>query len=43
MLYIRLAYLTGAIPAEYHSIRKRPEYKRHQETNNMFFPWFPKK
>ena len=43
MLYIRLVYLTGAIPAEYYSVRKRPEYKRYQETTNMFFPWFPKK
>jgi len=43
MLYITLVYLTGAIPAEYYSVRKRPEYKRYQETTNMFFPWFPKK
>lgn len=43
MMYITLVYLTGAIPAEYYSVRKRPEYKRYQETTNMFFPWFPKK
>lgn len=43
MLYITLVYLTGAIPAEYYSVRKRPEYKRYQETTNMFFPWFPKR
>lgn len=42
MLYITLVYLTGAIPAEYYSVRKRPEYKAYQETTNMFFPWFPK-
>lgn len=43
MMYITLIYLTGAIPSEYYSVRKRPEYKRYQETTNMFFPWFPKK
>jgi steroid 5-alpha reductase family enzyme len=43
MMYITLVYLTGAIPAEYYSIRKRADYKRYQETTNMFFPWFPKK
>ncbi len=43
MLYITLVYLTGAKPAEYYSVRKRPEYKRYQETTSMFFPWFPKR
>jgi steroid 5-alpha reductase family enzyme len=43
MMYITLVYLTGATPAEYYSVRKRPEYKRYQETTNRFFPWFPKK
>ena len=42
MLYITLVYLTGAKPAEYYSVRKRPEYKRYQEQTSMFFPWFPK-
>lgn len=42
MLYITLVYLTGAKPAEYYSVRKRPEYKRYQEKTSMFFPWFPK-
>lgn len=42
MLYITLVYLTGAIPAEYYSVRKRPEYRRYQDTTSMFFPWFPK-
>ena len=42
MMYITLVYLTGAIPAEYYSARKRPEYKNYQETTNMFFPSFPK-
>jgi steroid 5-alpha reductase family enzyme len=43
MMYITLVYLTGAIPSEYYSVRKRPKYKHYQETTNMFFPWFPKK
>lgn len=43
MLYLTLVYLTGAIPAEYYSVRKRPAYKAYQETTNRFFPWFPKK
>ncbi len=42
MMYITLVYLTGAIPSEYYSVRKRPEYRRYQETTNMFFPWFPR-
>jgi steroid 5-alpha reductase family enzyme len=42
-MYVTLVYLTGAIPAEYYSVRKRAAYKRYQETTNMFFPWFPKK
>ena len=43
MMYITLVYLTGAIPAEYYSVRKRADYKRYQQTTNMFFPWLPKK
>lgn len=42
MMYITLIYLTGAIPAEYYSVRKRPEYASYQRKTNMFFPWFPK-
>ncbi|MFT5887673.1 MAG: steroid 5-alpha reductase family enzyme [Zhongshania sp.] len=42
MLYITLNYLTGAIPAEYYSVRKRAGYKSYQETTNRFFPWLPK-
>jgi steroid 5-alpha reductase family enzyme len=42
MMYITLVYLTGAIPAEYYSVRKRADYRRYQETTNMFFPWFPR-
>ena len=43
MMYITLVYLTGAIPAEYYSVRKRAEYSVYQQKTNMFFPWFPKK
>ena len=43
MMYITLVYLTGAVPAEYYSVRKRADYKRYQETTNIFFPWFPRK
>lgn len=42
MMYTTLVYLTGAIPAEYYSVRKRAEYKSYQQTTNRFFPWFPK-
>ncbi|MGJ8670522.1 MAG: DUF1295 domain-containing protein [Oceanococcus sp.] len=42
MMYTTLVYLTGAVPAEYYSVRKRPEYKAYQQRTNMFFPWFPK-
>lgn len=42
MMYITLIYLTGAIPSEYYSIRKRPEYKAYQKRTNMFFPGRPK-
>jgi len=43
MLYITLIYLTGAKPAEYYSVRKRPDYAAYQEQTSMFFPWFPKR
>lgn len=41
MLYTTLVYLTGAIPSEYFSVRKRPDYAEYQRTTNRFFPWFP--
>ncbi|MEH6636338.1 MAG: DUF1295 domain-containing protein [Halioglobus sp.] len=37
-MYSTLVYHTGAVPAEYYSVQKRPEYKTYQETTNMFFP-----
>ncbi|MBF0238616.1 MAG: DUF1295 domain-containing protein [SAR324 cluster bacterium] len=38
MMYTTLVYLTGAVPAEYYSLQKRPQYSEYQKTTNMFFP-----
>jgi steroid 5-alpha reductase family enzyme len=38
MMYTTLVYYTGAVPAEFYSVQKRPEYKDYQETTNIFFP-----
>ena len=38
MMYTTLVYHTGAIPSEYYSLKKRPEYKSYQQTTNIFFP-----
>lgn len=38
MMYSTLVYYTGAVPAEYYSAQKRPQYKTYQETTNIFFP-----
>jgi steroid 5-alpha reductase family enzyme len=43
MMYTTLVYLTGAVPAEYFSVRKRPEYAEYQQRTNRFFPWLPKR
>jgi len=37
LMYVTLVYYTGAKPAEFYSVKKRPEYKRYQETTNRFF------
>jgi steroid 5-alpha reductase family enzyme len=42
-MYTTLVYYTGAIPSEYYSLKKRPDYKKYQGTTNMFFPGKPKK
>ena len=42
IMYITLVYLTGAIPSEYYSAQKRPDYKAYQQSTNIFFPG-PKK
>lgn len=38
IMYNTLVFFTGAIPSEYYSVQKRPEYKTYQQTTNMFFP-----
>ena len=43
IMYTTLVYYTGAIPSEYYSAQKRPDYKKYQETTNMFFPGIPRK
>ncbi|MFK7772287.1 MAG: DUF1295 domain-containing protein [Saprospiraceae bacterium] len=43
VMYLSLVYLTGAVPSEYYSLKKRPDYKNYQVRVNMFFPWFPKR
>lgn len=43
IMYLTLVYLTGAVPSEYYSLQKRPDYKTYQERVNMFFPGMPKK
>ncbi len=43
LLYQTLVYLTGAKPAEYFSLQKRPDYQSYTERVNMFFPGLPKR
>ncbi len=38
LMYQTLVFLTGAIPSEYYSLSKRPDYKKYKENTNMFFP-----
>lgn len=42
VMYFTLVYATGAKPAEYFSVKKRPGYAEYQRTTNIFFPWFSK-
>lgn len=37
-MYVCLVYYTGAIPAEFYSLQKRPAYAEYQKRVNMFFP-----
>lgn len=37
-MYSCLVYYTGAVPAEYYTVQKRPEYKTYQKVVNMFVP-----
>ncbi|MEM6633103.1 MAG: DUF1295 domain-containing protein [Bacteroidota bacterium] len=43
IMYTTLVYFTGAKPAEYFSLQKRPDYQAYTERVNMFFPGPPKK
>ena len=38
IMYTTLVYATGAVPSEYFSARKRPDYKNYQQRTNRFFP-----
>jgi steroid 5-alpha reductase family enzyme len=38
MMYTTLVFYTGAVPSEFYSVQKRPEYKTYQQTTNIFFP-----
>jgi len=42
IMYVTLVHYTGAKPAEFYSVQKRPDYKQYQQTTNMFFPGLPK-
>ena len=37
IMYNTLVYYTGAIPSEYYSLKKRPDYKEYKKKTNMFF------
>ena len=41
ILYVTLVYHTGAKPAEFYSVQKRPDYAAYQRTTNIFFPGPP--
>ena len=43
VMYLSLVYLTGAVPSEYYSLKKRPDYEAYKKRVNMFFPGKPKK
>ena len=42
LLYVTLVHHTGAKPAEFYSVQKRPEYEAYQRTTNVFFPGPPR-
>ena len=42
IMYTTLVYYTGAVPAEYYSVKKRPAYSEYQKETNRFFPGPPK-
>ncbi len=38
IMYSTLVYFTGAVPAEFYSVQKRPAYAEYQNRVNRFFP-----
>lgn len=38
IMYMTLVYGTGAVPSEYYSKQKRPDYEAYQQRTNRFFP-----
>ena len=42
VMFVTLVHYTGAKPAEYYSVQKRPAYARYQQTTSIFFPRPPK-
>ena len=41
IMYSSLVYLTGAVPSEYYSLKKRPAYEAYTKRVNRFFPGIP--
>ena len=42
LMYVTLVHHTGAKPAEFYSLQKRPEYAVYQQETNIFFPGAPR-
>ena len=42
IMYSTLVYFTGAVPSEFYTLQKRPNYKEYQDQTNMFFPGLKK-
>ena len=42
-MYVFLVYQTGAVPAEFFSVQKRPDYPAYQASTNRFFPGPPQR
>jgi len=42
LMYVTLVFHTGAKPAEFYFVQKRPEYAAYQRTTNIFFPGPPR-
>ena len=38
IMYTTLVYYTGAVPSEFYTLQKRPNYKIYQQQTNRFFP-----